>query len=287
VAEGLLVEGLTAADRARLDFYEGGFGLSHARLAVRSRGRGGGHRAGLLSRARSLAPGAPWRLADWAARWGAVTATAADVMALMGQSCRRGVLGARYAMLVRAGQPPAREAEAAPATLRRDARPGDVDDRRAQRSPMRISSRSRNTTCAFAGSTARWSDPVNRAAFVSGDAVTVLPYDPVRDRVLLVEQFRAGPFARGDRQPLAAGGRGRPHRPRRNPEGCARREALEEAGSPLGDLIEVGPTTPARGQDRISLRPTSPVRPARHAAHLGGWRTRPRISAAMSSPSRG
>ena len=31
-----------------------------------------------------------------------------------------------------------------------------------------------------------------------GDAVTVLPYDPVRDRVLLVEQFRAGPYGRGD-----------------------------------------------------------------------------------------
>lgn len=45
------------------------------------------------------------------------------------------------------------------------------------------------------------SAPVNRAGFVSGDAVTVMPYDPVRDRVLLIEQFRFGPHLRGDVNP--------------------------------------------------------------------------------------
>ena len=39
------------------------------------------------------------------------------------------------------------------------------------------------------------SDVVTRSALISFDAVIVLPYDPVHDRVLLVEQFRAGPFA--------------------------------------------------------------------------------------------
>ena len=38
---------------------------------------------------------------------------------------------------------------------------------------------------------------VTRAAFKSADAAIVLPYDPVRDRVLLVEQFRVGPYLRG------------------------------------------------------------------------------------------
>ena len=32
--------------------------------------------------------------------------------------------------------------------------------------------------------------------------MVVLPWDPVRDRVLLVDQFRAGPAARGDGQPV-------------------------------------------------------------------------------------
>ncbi len=35
----------------------------------------------------------------------------------------------------------------------------------------------------------------------SADAVTVLPYDPVRDRVLLIEQYRFGVHMRGDPRP--------------------------------------------------------------------------------------
>ena len=38
------------------------------------------------------------------------------------------------------------------------------------------------------------SETVTRSALVSSAAVIVLPYDPVSDRVLLVEQFRAGPY---------------------------------------------------------------------------------------------
>jgi len=46
-----------------------------------------------------------------------------------------------------------------------------------------------------------FSDVVTRSAFVSGDAVTLLPYDPVLDKVLLIEQWRAGPFLNGDPNP--------------------------------------------------------------------------------------
>ena len=83
------------------------------------------------------------------------------------------------------------------------------------------------------------SESVTRAAFISGDAVTVLPYDPVRDRVLVVEQFRAGPMARGDTQPWqleAIAGR---IDPGETPEHAARREAEEEAGLKLTRLEEV------------------------------------------------
>jgi nudix-type nucleoside diphosphatase (YffH/AdpP family) len=88
---------------------------------------------------------------------------------------------------------------------------------------------------------------VSRAAFVAGDAVTVLPYDPVRDRVMLVEQFRFGAHVRGDPcpwslEPIAGridGGE--------TPEGAARREAGEEAGITLGELIPIGRYYPAPG----------------------------------------
>lgn len=72
--------------------------------------------------------------------------------------------------------------------------------------------------------------PARRELFVMGEAVVVLPWDPVRDRVLLIDQFRVAPWARGDAQPwmletiagrLDAGD---------TPEGTAVREAAEEAG---------------------------------------------------------
>jgi nudix-type nucleoside diphosphatase (YffH/AdpP family) len=78
---------------------------------------------------------------------------------------------------------------------------------------------------------------MDRAVFMSGDAAILLPYDPVRDLVLLIEQFRAGPQARGDAAPWlieAVAGRidgGE------TPEEAARREAREEAGIEVTDLI--------------------------------------------------
>lgn len=90
-------------------------------------------------------------------------------------------------------------------------------------------------------------DVMTRAGFLMADAVTVLPYDPVRDRVLVVEQFRFGPYARGDLypwmlEPIAGrvdAGEGT--------EETARREAVEEAGVTLGDLHKVAEYYPSAG----------------------------------------
>ncbi len=70
---------------------------------------------------------------------------------------------------------------------------------------------------------------VKRAGFVMSDAVTVLPYDPVRDRVMLIEQVRFGPWLRGvanawSLEPIA--GRVDPFE---SPVAAALREAQEEA----------------------------------------------------------
>ena len=45
------------------------------------------------------------------------------------------------------------------------------------------------------------SGPLSRVVCVVAQAATVLPYDPVRDRVLLVEQLRFGAVAIGDPRP--------------------------------------------------------------------------------------
>ena len=91
------------------------------------------------------------------------------------------------------------------------------------------------------------SAPVTRAAFRMGDAVTVLPYDPVADTVLLVEQFRMGPYMRGDPKPWLL----EPIAGRVDPgeavETTARREALEEADLNVTKLHYVSGHYPSPG----------------------------------------
>lgn len=77
---------------------------------------------------------------------------------------------------------------------------------------------------------------LTREIFERGQAVAVLPYDPDRDEVVLVEQFRAGALdAPGEPwliEPVAG-----IIEPDEAPEAVARREAREEAGLEIEDLM--------------------------------------------------
>ncbi|MDX1604918.1 MAG: NUDIX domain-containing protein [Candidatus Competibacterales bacterium] len=85
----------------------------------------------------------------------------------------------------------------------------------------------------FAGG---WSAEMIRDCLERGQAVAVLPYDPVRDRVVLIEQFRVGalraPVAHPWLLEIVAGEIGAGE----TPEQVARREAEEEAGCRLTTL---------------------------------------------------
>ena len=70
------------------------------------------------------------------------------------------------------------------------------------------------------------SGAVTRAGLVSGDAATLLPYDPEADAVLLIEQFRFGPLGAGRPAAVDARADRRPPRPGREPRG---------GGAPRGD----------------------------------------------------
>ena len=234
-AAGVYVPDITAEEAARLDYYEGGFGYEVHPVDVLHDGVQAPALV-YMPEPGMWAPGAPWRLEDWAATWGDVVVEAArDVLAQRGRRPSEEVLGRYPMMLTRAGARLRARSDPGPARLRRDPAPGDValDALSEAHAGFFAVEAARLGFRRFDGSMA---GPVLREAFVMGDAVTVLPYDPARDRVLVVEQFRAGAWARGDANPWSLepiagridGGEG--------PEAAARREAQEEAGLTLREL---------------------------------------------------
>lgn len=86
----------------------------------------------------------------------------------------------------------------------------------------------------------RMSPVVDRAVWASGDAVTILPFDPVRREVLLIEQFRPGPYARRDPCPWCLEPVAGRCDAGEDPEETARREAREEANLSLGRIARIG-----------------------------------------------
>lgn len=91
------------------------------------------------------------------------------------------------------------------------------------------------------------SDVVTRSALISFDAVIILPYDPIHDRVLLVEQFRAGPFARQEENPWCLEPIAGLIDQGETPEEAGLREAHEEAGLTLSRLELVARSYPSPG----------------------------------------
>ncbi|MDK3018531.1 NUDIX domain-containing protein [Pseudodonghicola flavimaris] len=85
-----------------------------------------------------------------------------------------------------------------------------------------------------------FSEPLPRSTLATGRASVVLPYDPRRDCVLLVEQFRAPLYLAGDPAPWLWEPVAGMIDPGETPEQAARREAEEEAGLRLTALEKAG-----------------------------------------------
>ncbi|MFI8381604.1 NUDIX domain-containing protein [Pseudomonas sp. NPDC079086] len=95
---------------------------------------------------------------------------------------------------------------------------------------------------------------LSRELFVRHDAVCVLPYDPQRDCVVLIEQFRVGALDKSANPwllELVAGLIDKDEQP----EEVARREALEEANLSLSSLWPITQYYPSPGgsDERVHL----------------------------------
>lgn len=244
-AEGLLLAP-DAEQQARLDLYERLFRYRPEPVEVLSDGQ---TVSALVYRAEeeSWAAGPDWEIDAWARDWAALrTGAAEEVMALWPRFSLE-ALQARYPMIEIAVDSRLRaQAAPAPAALRRAMRSDDVASA-ARRRPYAWYFGVQEDDLRYRRFEGGQSRLITRAGFVMGDAVTVLPYDPLRDRVLLVEQFRYGSWLRGDTnawslEPVA----GRID-PGETPEAAARRETEEEARLSLGALHLVARYYPSPG----------------------------------------
>lgn len=90
-----------------------------------------------------------------------------------------------------------------------------------------------------------WSQPVDREMFERGHAAAILPYDPIRDEVVIIEQIRVGALEHANpwQLEIVAGIIDTDE----SAEDVARRETLEEAGLEVGDILPITSYYPSSG----------------------------------------
>ncbi|MEM6888273.1 MAG: NUDIX domain-containing protein [Pseudomonadota bacterium] len=262
-ASGVVARGATRTDFARLDFYEKIFDYSLKEVSLAD---GSLAQVYVPPEDRWVADG-PWSIDIWKKTWSEMSVLAArEAMAHMGRKTPSDL----------AAMWPNIQARASSSLRAAISKHGFMTHKGvaeiAQRFPVYAKYFALDEFhvrhSQFDGSQSDWLD---RAIFRPPDAALVLPYDPVRDRVLLVEQIRMGPLIRGDKtlwqlEPIAghidAG---------ETPQEAARREALEEANIVLDQLETVAECYPSPGNSTEFFYVfVAPVALPEEAAGMGG-----------------
>lgn len=90
-----------------------------------------------------------------------------------------------------------------------------------------------------------WSEEIEREMFERGHAAAMLPYDPVRDEVVIIEQIRVGALEHAHpwQLEIVAG----VIDPNETSEQVIRREAMEEAGIEVNRIEKVSSYYPSSG----------------------------------------
>lgn len=243
-ARGVVVDPSPEA-RARLDFYELGFGYIVRILPVET--EDGQVQATMYVPESEWPIGPLWSLCDWQARHGTLTRMSArEYMSLMSTHTAEAAARAFPQIGTRAASRLRAEREPSPDVLAPQMSGREIPTERTAQ-PYTDYFAVQEDWLSFPTFDGGTGPVVKRASFLSGDAVTVLPYDPKADTVLMVRQFRHGSYVRGDTNPWTlepAAGRidvGE------EPEETARRELLEETGVEAGSIHFVGRYYPSPG----------------------------------------
>ncbi|MEM6385843.1 MAG: NUDIX domain-containing protein [Pseudomonadota bacterium] len=243
-AKGILADPGEAA-RSRIDFYKSALGYTLEQRMVET--ATGPVQADVYVSPPKARPNAPWSLSDWQTRHGTLARLVATE--LIGLRLSHTVEAANRSLPqieMRAASRLRAEHAAPPSPLAPRMSDAEVYVERTER-PYTDYFAVREDWLSFPHFSRGQSDVVKRASFLGGDAVTVLPYDPALESVLIIRQFRHGAFARGDKNPWTlepAAGRidvGEA------PEATAARELQEETGVTAQSLHFVGQYYPSPG----------------------------------------
>ncbi|MDU9003833.1 NUDIX domain-containing protein [Sedimentitalea todarodis] len=236
-SSGILVRGITDEETARLRFCEGGFDFELRPVSVALEDGVSTYASVFFPTTQQAPTSEPWSFDDWARNWSKISVISArEVMAWYGRKTPAEISVSfpgirRRASAFVAGQKRAPDPEW---DLSQDVIVA------AHHHPYTKFFSLQEIDVQMRQFDGHMSDVLNRAAILVGEAAVVLPYDPLRDCVMLVEQFRAPVFMAGDPAPWIWEPIAGLLEPGEAAETAVRREALEEAGLTLGRLEPAG-----------------------------------------------
>ncbi len=236
-ATGVLVRNLSERDLSRLAFYEAGFDYDLQDMQVNTVDGDQVRAQVFFPKPNKWKHDHLWSLERWIEGWGPVTLlAAAEVMSHFGKVSHDTIARSFPAIRTRAW-------------ARLAARNRISGDRRDVASDVVVHSRSHPYINYFGMDEValqhrqydgQMGPVLQRSALMQGSAVVVLPYDPVRDVVLLVEQFRAPLFLIDDPEPWIWEPVAGMIDPGETPQETAHRETWEEARITLTGLENAG-----------------------------------------------
>ena len=244
VTQGAILDGVSDAQLTRLDTYEGAFGYQLIDVTVTT--AAGDVAAKMYLPPADIAVGdGTWSFAQWQTNCEATAVLAATELFSHDPPMTKPHIAAQFHMIEKRAWAKACGAQtSAPATLRQKATPVEIVNAAPPQGTFFRIQQMHIQHQRFDGDT---SEILPREIFAGVDAVLVLPYDAVRDRLLLVEQLRMGPLGRHDPCPWVLEPVAGMVDAFETPDETAHRESAEEAGLHDLDLHHLSSFYPSPG----------------------------------------